>query len=270
MGYFHEGGLAGFGHCGPSCSCGSCKSGSLSEYYYEGEGRDPPRGRRSSVDGLGEVPGNVTRDIKIVVKSFIAPIGLNAGSPSCGRYDPQAHLRLRAAAAATDAAMRENPTTDAKDRAYRLYTSRTFTVTCNNGAIVSVLPSQIDTGVGLECVPRTSLCLTPPPMLITDVSAAQRSPNSYVFSWTGKGRPPNPAVMFFQSVCPRTSVFIWHRIDGTIECVNGEPRARINLGGSQFPSHRAWINGSLVGGTIPQGPFSNLWVPSPADPVMVR
>ena len=166
--------------------------------------------------------------------------------------------------------MSENPTTDAKDRGYRLYTSRTFTVTCNGGTIVSVVPSAIDTGVGLECVPRTSLCLTPPPIILSNVSAGPRSPTSYAFSWMGQGRPPTPAEAFFQAVCPRSSVFIWHRVEGTIECANGEPRARLNLSGSQFPSHRAWINGVRVGPTISQGPFRNLWVPSPTSPLLVR
>ena len=289
MGYFNEGEpLAGLGSCGPSCACSSCKGGSaLSEYYYEGEGRDPPRKGKggSAVDGLGfpvgfahgyglgENSGNVTVPIKIVAKSFIATIGLDAGVPTCGRFDLSAHARLRGAAAATDAAMRESPTSDAKDRRYRLYTSRTFTVTCNNGTIVNVVPSTIDTEVGLECVPATGsrICLTPPPIIVTDVTGGLRTPTRFVFSWMGRGRPPNTAEHFFQAVCPRTSVFIWHRVDGFIECAGGQPRATVTLTGSQFPSHRIWVNGVPQGGPIVQGPFSNLWVPrSSAEPTMVR
>lgn len=43
------------GNCGSSCSCRGCKaSGRLSEYYYEGEGRDPPRRLGGSLHGFGE------------------------------------------------------------------------------------------------------------------------------------------------------------------------------------------------------------------------
>jgi hypothetical protein len=272
MGYFSESGpVSALGNCGSSCSCRPCKtSGGLSEYYYEGEGRDPPRRRASALSGFGEAPaGNVTRDIKIVVKSYIAPIGLSAGVPYCGPLSPGTHARLRGLALATDAAMRENPRTDAKDRAYRLYTSRTFTVTCNNGTVVSVVPSPLDTDVGQECVPSTRLCLTPPPIIVSNVSAGPTSPTSFAFTWMAKGRPPTPAEVGFQAVCPRTSVYIWHRIVGRIECAGGEPRATIQLTGSRFPSHRAWVNGVLQPGALAQGTFSRLWIPTPSQPTLV-
>lgn len=254
----------------PGLGCGCNTSNRLSEYYYEGEGRDPPRRQNGALNGFGEtLPGATTRDIKIVVKSYIALIGLNAGMPSCLRWDPSTHVRLRGAAAATDAAMRENPRTDAKDRGYRLYTSRTFTVTCLNGTIINVRPSAIDTDVGQECLPTTRLCLTPPPILLTNVSLGPTSPASYAFAWTARGRPPSTAEYLFQAVCPRTSVYIWHRVQGRIECVGGEPRALVQLTGSRFPSHRLWINGVLQPGALAQGPFSNLWAPTPADPTLV-
>lgn len=259
------------GHCGSDCGCSRCKTSSrLSEFYYEGEGRDPPRRSSDSLQGYGEAPAGVTtRDIKVVVKSYIATIGLNAGAPSCLKWDPGTHVRLRGAAAATDAAMREDPRTDAKDRGYRLYTSRTFTVTCNNGTLVSVVPSVLDTDVGQECVPATRLCLTPPPIIVTSVSAGPTSPASFAFAWTAKGRPPSTAEYMFQAVCPRTSVYIWHRVVGRIECVGGAPRASVQLTGSRFPSHRLWINGVLQPSALAQGPFSNLWMPTPSDPTLV-
>ena len=66
MAYINDGDSAPMlGHCGSDCSCSSCKtSGGLSEYYYEGEGRDPPRRPDPSLNGYAEAPSGVTtRDI---------------------------------------------------------------------------------------------------------------------------------------------------------------------------------------------------------------
>src|SRR5262249_30648566 len=85
-------------------------------------------------------PTVVTQDIKIVVKSFIAPIGGRIGAPTCSLLPP-ATMRLTALAAATDLAFSENPRTDRKDKGYRLFSERTFRVTCTDGRIASVVPS---------------------------------------------------------------------------------------------------------------------------------
>jgi hypothetical protein len=271
MGYLHDSdGYAGLGSCSPSCNCTSCKQSSLSEYYYEGEGRDSPRDGKMS--GYGESPGISTRTFKVVAKSYIAPIGLRAGSPPCGGFiNPGADVRLRALALATDAAYSEDPRTDAKDKRCRLYSSRSFTVTCNGGNLVSVVPSAIDTDAGTECIPRTSMCLQPPPLLVSGVSAAQTAPTTYEFSWLARGRPHLGAEPAFQAVCPRTSVYIWHRVRGRIECAGGTPRLTLSLTGSAFPSHRAFVDGVIAAPTIPQGPFSNLWQAAGLrDPLVVR
>jgi hypothetical protein len=54
--YHHDGSsIPRLGHYGSSCSCSSCKTSSrLSEYYYEGEGRDPPRRPGTSLHGFSE------------------------------------------------------------------------------------------------------------------------------------------------------------------------------------------------------------------------
>jgi hypothetical protein len=279
MAYFHEGdgysGPSSLG-CGSRCACATCqqKREGLSEYYYEGEGRDPPRLKGYGFAGYGETPasGEVTRDMKIVVKSYVAPIGWHAGSPYCGGLlNPTADLKLRALALATDAAMSENPTTDAKDKRYRLYSARTFTVKCKGGTIVSVVPTPIDSDTGHECVPRTSACLQPPALIVYGVTAGLTSPTTFQFSWTAKGRPHGAAEPGFQVVCPRTSVYIWHKVTGRIECSGGEPRVDLTLVGSRFPSHRVFVNGVPRLPTIAQGTFSNLWVPAGiSEPTLVR
>ena len=273
MAYLREGnGLAGLG-CGGTCGCASCKERSrgMGEYYYEGEGRDQPRGQDASA-GLSEAGSAVTRDVRVVVKSYIAPIGARIGSPYCGGFvNPGADLRLRALAAITDAGFSEDPRTDARDTHYRLYSARTFTVTCDGGNVLRVVPSPIDTDSGKECVPRTTACLQAPPLTVTGVTARLVAPTTFEFGWTAKGRPNFGAEPGMQAVCPRASVFIWHTVAGRIECASGEPRVSIRLVGSQFPSHRVFVNGVLRPPTIPQGPFSNLWVPSSmSDPTLVR
>ena len=278
MAYFHEGNAysepSRLG-CGGKCACAACQQrAGLSEYYYESEGRDTPQLKGYAYRGFGEgpAPGTVTKDIKIVVKSYIARIGWDAGSPYCGGLlNPGADIRLRALALATDAAMSEDPTTDAKDKYYRLYSARTFAVTCNGGRIVSVVPTPLETDSGTECIPQTSACLQPPPLIVSNVTAGLSNPGTFQFSWTAKGRPHAAAEPAFQLVCPRTSFYIWHTIRGWIMCSSGEPRVVFALTGSGFPSHRAFVNGVPRWPTISQGPFSNLWRPSSvSDPSLVR
>jgi hypothetical protein len=291
MAYLHDvDGGAGFGSpgCGGNCGCSACrqKGAGLAEFYYEGEGGDRPQlrgygfagypGSRAprgyGFAGYGESPGPVTRDIRVVVKSYIGPIASRVGSPYCGGFlNPSADLKLRALALATDAGFSENPMTDAKDKHYRLYSARTFTVTCDGGRIVSVVPSPIDTDAGKECIPRTTTCLQAPPLIVSNVTGALVTPTMFRFSWKAKGRPHLGAEPAMQMVCPRTSVYIWHVVNGRIECAGGVPRVSVQLTGSQFPSHRAFVNGALQPPTVPQGPFSNLWVPSGiSDPTLVR
>ncbi len=213
-------------------------------------------------------PTTLTQDFRIVVKSFINTILPRIGFTRCFPLDPGSEARLAALAAATQAATGEDPLTDAKDKIYRLFSARTFTVTCANGGLVSVIPSVIDTDVGLECVPATRLCLTPPPLMVSAVSAGPSGPGTFDFTWTVRGRPHPSAEPGFRLVCPRTSVFIWHTIQGRITCTRSGITVTTRLIGSQFPSHRVWVNGA-VRATIPQGNFSQLWVPSPADATQV-
>ncbi len=213
-------------------------------------------------------PATLTQDFRIVAKSFINTILPRVGFTRCFPLDPGSEARLAALAAATQAATGENPFTDAKDKIYRLFSARTFTVTCANGGLVSVIPSAIDTDVGVECVPTSRLCLTPPPVLVSGISAGPSGSSTFDFAWAVKGRPHPAAEPGFQLVCPRTSVFIWHAIQGQIACTSSGVTVTTRLAGSQFPSHRVWVNGA-VRATIPQGDFSQLWLSSPVDATQV-
>lgn len=215
-------------------------------------------------------PKPVTQNFKIVVKSFINVIGFRgAGSTPCG-IGP-VDLKLAALARVTDLSMSENPPTDIRNKIYRLFSSRTFTVSCLDGRIISFTGTPLDTDVGLECDPTRTACLTPPPLITVSNSAGPSGVSSIDFTWRVKGRPNLAAEPAFQLVCPRISVFIWHEVSGRIECTpSGLSLTRLTIVGSRFPSHRVWVNG-VAGGFIPQRDYSNLWTPSSvSDPTLVR
>lgn len=224
----------------------------------------------------------LTDSIRITVKSYIAPIGSRIGSIPCVLRMPSVvplpgplpdipiprvpvpltTPRLSALAAATDAAYSENPLNDRMDRRYRLFTQCTFQVACQAGRLISVTPSVLSTDVGMEGP------LTPPPLIASSVRI-NRDANGFVFAWIAKGRPHQAAEPAFTLVCDRTSVYIWHTISGRIDCRGQRPAVTsLILRGSRFPSHRAFVNGAIHT-TIPQGVFSNLWVPTPGDPTRV-
>lgn len=246
--------------------------------------KDPAQNRRVQVclPLLPVVqPPPITAGFRIVAKSFIMPIGTNIGATGCVVVDPDSNVRLLALSTITDASYSENPLTDIKDRIYRLYSARTFYVTCENGRITAYSYGKLDTDVGKECPPAADIimppsmppgaeCLNPPPLVSVGSSVGPSGVSSIDFVWTVKGRPHPAAEPLFQSVCPRLSFFIWHEVSGRIECTpSGPTLTKLRLTGSRFPSHRVWVNG-VVSGFIPQGTFSNLWLGSPADPTLVK
>jgi hypothetical protein len=211
-------------------------------------------------------PARTTRDIEIVVKSFINIVFPRVGATICSVFDPTSQTKLTALAAATDVTFHENPTTSAQDLVYRLFTRQVFTVTCENGRIVSVTPATvtlttITTDVGHEGP------LVPPPIILSAITSTL-SGGVFTFSWFAEGRPHLAAEPAFQVVCPRISRFIWHTLDGRLSCSGAGVTATARIDGSHFSSHRLFING-VPTSSIPQGMFSNLWVPSPSDPSRV-
>jgi len=223
-----------------------------------------------------------TEDIKVVLKSYIAPIGASIGTPTCSLTYPvpvpvpipgapvppipvptTAAMRLRTLAAATDLMMSENPMADTKDKHYRLYSERTFSVTCMGSRLINVVPSQLDTDSGKEGLFQA------PALNVLSISARRSGNSTFDFSWAVKGRPHPAVEPPFQLVCPRTSVYIWHVINGQIDCSSSRIRVTATIIGSQFPSHRVFVRGT-VSDTVRQGPFRNLWIPNSADPTQVR
>lgn len=241
MSYTAFGGLG----CGSDCRCRNCRG--LSGY-----------------SGFAQAPAAPpqVRDVRVVAKSFIRCIGSNVGSLPA--WCPiGSSLRLRAMALLTDRLMCEEPTHDRKDKAYRLFSACTFRVTCQDGRVVDVTPSALDTDSGKEG-PFQAPALTATPVSVT------RTTDGFDFTWFARGRPHLGAEPPFQLICPRTSVFIWHRVTGRVRCTPAGTDVTVNLTGSKFPTHRVFVNGTPMR-TVPQGGFARLWFPvSITEPTRVE
>lgn len=218
-----------------------------------------------------------TREFSIVAKSFIARIGSRAGAGEIirgkvfcpGTFGPLgAAAELKALAKVTDWAYSENPRDDDKDDGYRLYSRFSFWVRCRDGKIDSVVSRSIQTDVGLECVPSTGVCLRPPDIKLSRVTARKTGQSTFEFTWMARGRPHNLAEPALQLVCPRTSKYIWHRVTGRFDCRKPD-KLDVSIRGSRFPSHRLFVN-NVVTQSIRQGPLIRLWMPMSGNPSLVR
>jgi hypothetical protein len=217
-------------------------------------------------------------EVKLVAKSFIAPIGTSIGVTPCFVSEPLSNLaKLQALATATENITKDNPTDDTKDKSYRLYSELKFSVTCLNGKLNIVETNPPDTDIGSEGG------LQPPDLIISDAKlTSEDSDTSLHVTWTGKGRPHALAEPGFQLVCPRTSRFIWHTVDAKITCNNKDISVTSSIIGSEFPTHTIFeriscvesglrrTRGSLKSKTVKQGPFGALWSRHSSDPSMVR
>ncbi|MFD1576966.1 peptidoglycan-binding protein, partial [Ramlibacter ginsenosidimutans] len=242
-----------------------------------------------------------TRVFRVVAKSFIGPIGSRYGSLRCQLdstvstvakiispiggavidwLSPDASdVALRALAAATDAAFSEDPRDDRpftapppEGKGYRLFSRGQINAQCRGTEVMAVtLAGAIDTDSGKECIPSTGLCLQAPPLIVDQPFVTRRiDPSHVAFRWGVKGRPPRGAELGVQIPCMRDSVYIWHQIDGIVDCSSGTPAVTgLTLTGSRFPSHRLWLDGVLAQ-DIRQGPLSGLWDGTSGDPTRVR
>ena len=209
-----------------------------------------------------------TKTIEVTAKSFIALIDNNVGTMTgigdmwpVGPMVPRQTL-LNALAAATDAAFNEDPRNTARDKRYRLFTRCSFNIIFQDQKILSVSTLMQSDG-GKEGP------LQPPPLIVTPVTLSPNGESFVTFSWEAKGRPHKAAEPAFDAIKHRTSVFIWHRIEGKIDVSSGTAVTTVSIDGSQFPSHRVFVGHDIVS-TVHQGPFTNLWVPHPADRTKVR
>merc|ERR1711916_228806 len=216
-----------------------------------------------------------TRDVRVTMKSYIAPIRGNIGKSPAKVWCPAWSLGARAVAHTTDStvASKERPGTSKKDNLYRMYTSRRFSVECNGDKISYVKIREIVTDVGKECMnDGRTVCMTPAPVQVTNKSGAIGNLKNGVlnFSWRARARPPRISEPMFSGVCLRSSRYIWHKVSGKVRCKAGKPYVTdLRLGGSGFPSHRLYVNGKTRL-TKRQGPLRNLWLSKSSNKVEVR
>lgn len=202
--------------------------------------------------------------INVTAKSFIAFIGANVGRLHNAAISHNSiagaarAFELGLLARATDSKFNENPSNDKKDKKYRLLSSVTFEISCVNSRITEV-NQRVDTDTGMEG------SFQPPPLIMTPVTVSATGGPTVTFSWRGKGCPHPTVEPIFQAIQLRTSVFIWHEVSGTISLANGPPTIAASIKGSQFPSHRLFIDNKQVYNDT-QGPFSNLWTSRPGSP----
>jgi outer membrane protein OmpA-like peptidoglycan-associated protein len=239
----------------------------------------PPRPRP-------EPPTLRTKVFRVTAKSFIARIGSNVGSLSCGLNTRWGHIpspatnpALRAFAAVTDVAFSENPRTDGifvtpppDNKGYRLFSSSRIQVEHRGTQLISAsVVGSLLTDAGKECVPGVGACLQAPPLVVDIAPTFTRIDASRMrVTWGVRGRPPTATEPAFAAICIRTCFFIWHRIKATIDCSSGVPVfTSLVVEGSRFPSHRLWLDGAIVH-NVPQGPLSGLWDAEPGDPTRVH
>jgi hypothetical protein len=213
------------------------------------------------------------KTIEVTAKSLIALIGSKIGFipgmtfislPSGVPVPVPRQTLLETLAKARDVQFNENPLNSAKDRRYRLFSSCRFTVVWEDRKILAAVPSVLDTDVGTEGP------LQPPPLITSPVTVSPKGDSFVKFTWTGKGRPHLAAEPAFQTVQSRASVFIWHIIEGQIDVSSDTPITTVTIRGSQFPSHRVFVDGKLIHPELRQGPFSNLWVSDSSDRTKVK
>jgi len=174
-------------------------------------------------------------------------------------FTATARLNALASVVGTIEAFNQNPQTDAMDQTYRLFSQIEASFTCDGANIGNVNAFPIlDGGNELPLIKGT--------IDINGPLAARLDASTFEIWWQGFGHP-NPLVEpGMQWVAYRTSVNIWHEVRATVYCDDQGTGhgGYLSFQGSQFPSHRLWIDGTKVD-DINQGSFSDLWTASAFD-----
>ena len=213
-------------------------------------------------------------EVKIQVKSFIRHMSSSAdppdGPPSdatkkalgfdgLGQTRTDAYLYMLL----TDKMFSEDPPNGERSSgSFRLWSEVVVDVTCQGNKVTDATFKGPATAFGKEGP-------------LDSVGGVARALESKVangeatFGYRVSGRPNDASIPAFTYVRPRSCTYIWHDVSGTLSCAGGQPKAKIALKASQFPSHKVWV-ASKVEVDMPQGPFENLWKCDPADSTLVR
>lgn len=165
------------------------------------------------------------------------------------------------------------PASDSMDSDYRLFSEVSVDAWCcgDNDLSLGKPRARGDTGPELF-----GLLAVEEGHFIPGPKVVNRTPSSATLTWRFLGRP-NPRLgefglnaVFWPYVnwLERPS-YIWHEVLTTIYCRGRDVREVTQFGGSGFPTHVLFINGEHRQ-TIPQGPFTNLSIPSAESPAIIK
>lgn len=230
------------------------------------------KGRWLSRDPIGEEGGyNLYGFVENDGVNFIDPLGLDrfyatvVGKSYIATIGPQTQqLPWGNSVAQWLYGLNENPTTDAKDSTYRLYSKLTLNFECCNGKInfkdrhMRNAPANDPVGGTFDSDGGNEAGGVLRGTIDGAIGFKKESDSKWLFSVDVVGRPNIFAEPSFQIFKPRKIVFIWHSIRGYIRCDGNQGYVSADINGSKFPSHRLWINGTLTK-TIVQGDLANLW-----------
>jgi hypothetical protein len=188
---------------------------------------------------------------------------------------PSRYPLLLAAVAQVSLLSKDFVVDDAIDGRYRFLSQKTITIKCCRSTLKGFHFSPLFTDVGIEGFIGEQGLITPPNAVVVDDRGYRGSASSVRFTWMVKARPhPLAEAVVFNPVRPRTSVFIWHRVVGSIRCVNGKPLVSIRMMNSQFPSadvfYRIGGGPSTRAAAYGQMAMERLWDADVTDPTLVE
>jgi hypothetical protein len=151
---------------------------------------------------------------------------------------------------------------DTPNGLYRLFSQKTIRVDCCGSQLTDFSGSAVTTDGGNEGA------ISPPGLIVMEDSLTRNSSSTVNFRIRVKGRPFELAEVMMNAAKRRTSVYIWHRVFGSVTCKSGKAAVSIRTEGSKFPTHQSFyrLDGTLTAGPkLSQGTFSLLWNSSSED-----
>jgi hypothetical protein len=215
--------------------------------------------------------------VNLQTKSFIA--GFNLFDPA--QFDPGWFMTASCTEALMGAVVQcgvvggENPPDGTSGTGnFRLRSEFTADITCSGDMITSwsIKPVAIENSNEFIVFLTTGEVLGPQ---ASPALSGSTPVDKVTFSYGMRGKPNIVGNALMWGARPRTCPYIWHTVQGTLACRNGDLVDEFSFAGSAFPSHRFWKNSGSSGGMslvkeIPQGPFKNLWICNPSSPEYVQ
>jgi hypothetical protein len=147
----------------------------------------------------------------------------------------------------------ENPgSSDKGSGGFRLFSSANYAATCDHGTVTVALKDKSIANGREFFIFATDGVWDPQP------AANPSSGKSVTISYGMKGEPNALGNCFMNAAKSRQCTWIWHRVTATFSCSAGRPTVTTVLEGSDFPSHRLWVNGQCAN-ELDQKAFDALW-----------